>query len=194
MDAMRRLVVRYRTALAETTAERDTLRSQVAELREQLADIKAVEKRNGDAWVERVDYTLLNEQPRLADRNPTAELLAEWAFEDMQATAKGMDAKLVVLLFPFKEQVYWHIAREHLERGGDLSEEDVDAPLRAIGEFLAARSIDYCDLTGPLRSEARKGTQLYLKAGAHWTAAGNRVAAEAVAACLARKGLATLGS
>ena len=36
-------------------------------------------------WVERVDYTLLNEQPWLQGRNPTAELLAQWAFEHLAA-------------------------------------------------------------------------------------------------------------
>ncbi|MFN8011527.1 MAG: 6-carboxytetrahydropterin synthase [Holophagaceae bacterium] len=34
-----------------------------------------------DAWIASVDYTLLNEQARLAGRNPTAELVAQWAFE-----------------------------------------------------------------------------------------------------------------
>lgn len=37
------------------------------------------------AWVEGVDYTLLNEQPWLEGRNPTAELLAQWAFEHLEA-------------------------------------------------------------------------------------------------------------
>lgn len=124
---------------------------------------------------------------------PTYDL-TQRALAETAEIAKAADSRLMVLLFPFKEQVYWHIAREHLERGGNLSEEVVDAPLRAIGEFLEARSIDYCDLTGALRQEARNGTQLYLKAGAHWTAAGNRVAAEAVATCLANKGLVSLGS
>ena len=124
---------------------------------------------------------------------PTYEL-TQRALAEADTTAKASGSRLMVLLFPFKEQVYWHIAREHLERGGHLTEQEVDAPLRAIGEFLAARSIDYCDLTEALRQEARKGTQLYLRAGAHWTPAGNRVAAEAVANCLAKKGLITLSS
>ena len=38
-----------------------------------------------NAWVESVDYTLLNEQPWLQGRNPTAELLAQWAFEHLEA-------------------------------------------------------------------------------------------------------------
>lgn len=38
-----------------------------------------------DAWVDGVDYTLLNELPRLSGRNPTTELLAQWALEHLEA-------------------------------------------------------------------------------------------------------------
>lgn len=41
-------------------------------------------------WVSAIDYTLLNTQPWLAGRNPTAELLAQWAFERLRAD--GVDA------------------------------------------------------------------------------------------------------
>ena len=37
-----------------------------------------------ESWVRRTDYRLLNEQPPLAARNPTAELLAQWAFESLR--------------------------------------------------------------------------------------------------------------
>jgi 6-pyruvoyl-tetrahydropterin synthase len=37
-----------------------------------------------DAWVEAVDYRLLNGLPPLAGRNPTAEALAEQAFQHLQ--------------------------------------------------------------------------------------------------------------
>ena len=36
-----------------------------------------------EAWVASVDYTLLNDQPRLLGRNPTAESLAEWAYQQL---------------------------------------------------------------------------------------------------------------
>lgn len=39
-----------------------------------------------DRWIEAVDYRLLNPEARLLGRNPTAELLAQWCFEDL-ATA-----------------------------------------------------------------------------------------------------------
>jgi len=37
-----------------------------------------------DAWVGGLDYTLLNDQPWLKGKNPTAELLAQWAFEGLK--------------------------------------------------------------------------------------------------------------
>lgn len=42
-----------------------------------------------DTWVQTLDYTVLNEQPRLTGRNPTAEVLAQWLFEDLDR--KGLN-------------------------------------------------------------------------------------------------------
>ncbi len=38
-----------------------------------------------DAWVQEVDYALLNEQAWLEGRNPTAEALAQWLLEFLEA-------------------------------------------------------------------------------------------------------------
>jgi 6-pyruvoyl-tetrahydropterin synthase len=40
-----------------------------------------------DAWVEAIDYHLLNKYPPLAGRNPTAEALAEHVFHFLQGEA-----------------------------------------------------------------------------------------------------------
>lgn len=40
-----------------------------------------------DAWVAAIDYRLLNDQPELMGRNPTAELLAEQALLHLQKAA-----------------------------------------------------------------------------------------------------------
>jgi len=37
-----------------------------------------------DAWVKSIDYTLLNDQPWLKNRNPTAEALAQWLLEALE--------------------------------------------------------------------------------------------------------------
>lgn len=39
-----------------------------------------------DAWVERMDYSLLNQQASLAGRNPTAELLAQDLYRHLETT------------------------------------------------------------------------------------------------------------
>jgi hypothetical protein len=120
-----------------------------------------------------------------AEITPTYEL-TEQALTELQSATERDGSKLVVLLFPFKEQVYWDIAKRYVDE--DARNLDVDAPLKAIGQYLGERSIAYCDLTGDLRAGARAGEQLYLRTSAHWTAAGNRAAADAVGNCLAAKG------
>lgn len=37
-----------------------------------------------DAWVEKADYCLLNEQACLEKHNPTTELIAAWIFRDLE--------------------------------------------------------------------------------------------------------------
>jgi hypothetical protein len=117
--------------------------------------------------------------------------LSEEAFRSMAATARAAGAQLVVLLFPFKEQVYWDIARRYTAGGEELALADIDAPMTAVRRFLEKEGIAVCDLTDDLRRAAADHEQLYLRAGAHWTDVGNDVAADAIANCLAEDGLAT---
>ncbi len=64
-----------------------------------------------EAWVARVDYTLLNQQPALAGRNPTAELLAQWAFEDLAR------AGLAPVEVRVREKAnYWALCRPEARR------------------------------------------------------------------------------
>ena len=83
---------------------------------------------------------------------PTYEL-TEQAFRDLAAHTKRVGSELVVLLFPFKEQVYWHIARRYHHGAEGLDEDASMPPLRAVGSFLASQGIKYCDLTDDLRAE-----------------------------------------
>lgn len=116
-------------------------------------------------------------------------VLTEQAFREMKSTADELGAELVVLLFPFKEQVYWHIAKKYQRDGDEISLEEMDAPLAAVRDSLERERIQYCDLTPDLRKEALVGEQLYLRVGAHWTDEGNKVAAESIARCLAGHGI-----
>jgi hypothetical protein len=115
--------------------------------------------------------------------------LAEKAFADMSQTTAKMGSKLVILLFPFKEQVYWDIARRYSNGGDRLTQADVDAPLDALKSSLEQAGIRYCDLLPDLRASADEGKQLYLRVGAHWNDAGNSVAADSIARCLTHYGL-----
>ncbi len=45
------------------------------------------------AWILLVDYTLLNGQPALKNRNPTAEALSQWAYLHLRAA--GLDVECV---------------------------------------------------------------------------------------------------
>lgn len=59
-----------------------------------------------DAWVEGLDYTVLNEQPRLQHRNPTTELLAQWACEQLSS------AGFKVAFVKVREKAnYWALCR-----------------------------------------------------------------------------------
>lgn len=44
-----------------------------------------------DAWVQQVDYALLNDQPALAGCNPTTEVLAHWAFDFLEGQGLNLD-------------------------------------------------------------------------------------------------------
>ena len=115
--------------------------------------------------------------------------LTEEAFRSMAATARAAGAQLVVLLFPFKEQVYWDVARRYTNGGDQLETAEIDAPMVAVRTFLDKEGILHCDLTDDLRRAAGEREQLYLRVGAHWTDAGHGAAADSIAKCLAAKQL-----
>jgi hypothetical protein len=122
-------------------------------------------------------------------RDPEKSLgwrLMQQALGEMKRTATSLDAELVVLLFPFKEQVYWNIVRRHQPDVADL---DVEAPLAMVARFCDREGIAHCDLLGPLREAADRGRQLYLSVSAHWNDEGNAVAARTIEDCLARQAL-----
>lgn len=112
--------------------------------------------------------------------------LMRQALSEAAEATQELGARLVVLLFPFKEQVYWERLRAFFPEAGHG---DVDAPFRVIGEYLDAHGIPYCDLTDGFRREGEKGKQLYLKVSGHWNDAGYALAGELVASCLEERGI-----
>ena len=58
------------------------------------------------AWTRLVNYTLLNDQPALAGRNPTTEALAQWAFSFLE------EAELRPVQVKVREKAnYWAACR-----------------------------------------------------------------------------------
>jgi hypothetical protein len=122
-----------------------------------------------------------------------AEDSTEWqlmrqSLQQTQQAARDAKAELVVLLFPFKEQSYWHLVHRYLEAGEVV---DVDRPYRMIEQFGAESGIRVFNLTEAFRARARTNAQLYLSSDAHWNAAGNHLAAEVISAYLTRAGIVT---
>jgi hypothetical protein len=103
-----------------------------------------------------------------------------------QESARAMGARLVVLLFPFKEQVYWD---RMVQKTPELSRIDVDQPFRLLTHFCREQGIETVDLTEALRAPARRGEQLYFSVDAHWNPQGNAVVADAVFAALHGQGV-----
>lgn len=59
-----------------------------------------------ETWVEGLDYSLLNDQSRLQGRNPTTELLAQWACEHLT------QAGFTVASVKVREKAnYWALCR-----------------------------------------------------------------------------------
>ncbi len=117
--------------------------------------------------------------------------LMRGALEEMRQSAAAIDATLVVVLIPAKEEIYWGLVRDHL-RGvtGDVPEE-ADHPLEVVRQHCADHNILACDLRPSLQPVADRGKQLYLRVSGHWNDEGNALAGAAVAECLKKAGLAT---
>lgn len=65
-----------------------------------------------DQWVESVDYRLLNSEVRIEGRNPTAELLAQWCFEELAVV--GLDPVRVKVR---EKANYWAACERHSDAG-----------------------------------------------------------------------------
>jgi len=113
--------------------------------------------------------------------------LMQQALRELRTTVADMDAELMVVLIPPKEQVYWDVVRPYAPK--HLQSVDVDRPYAVVRQFLAEQQMHTCELVGPLREAARQGRQVYLRVSGHWNDEGNAVAADAIAHCLRTEGL-----
>ncbi len=122
---------------------------------------------------------LERDRPGLEGGRPiTAERLREIA-----AVVHGIGARLVVLMVPAPGQVCDPHDLAYWPRGTDLSDArrfDTERPQRWAAELAAAVGAEYHDLRDVLRG----GSCPYQPGNMHWTAAGHRRVADAVAAYL----------
>ncbi|RMD83047.1 MAG: hypothetical protein D6815_07655 [Candidatus Dadabacteria bacterium] len=168
-DALARHSILYRLVdAARRYGKRDT-----REFRSQALDFVF----RADAW--------WREVVRHPGQTPGFRLTRQ-AFAELKRTSEQLGAELVILLFPFKEQVYWDIAKRYQPPGERFEQAQVDAPLNALLSACEEIGVRCCNLLPGLRRRAKGGVQLYHRVSAHWNAAGNQAAAEEVAACLER--------
>ena len=93
-------------------------------------------------------------------------------------------ADIVVVVIPDEVQVNADLQTQVVRSSGySATELDFDLPNRAIAAELAADGIPMLDLLSIFQQQGR-ATRLYKPQDTHWNIAGNRVAAEAIAAFL----------
>lgn len=97
--------------------------------------------------------------------------------------------RLVVVFAPQEYRVY-HGLPQVVARSEEVEHWHVNTLPGRLSEIslAIAPDIQYLDLTPVLRQEAAKGTAVFFWDDTHWTAAGHRVAAEAVSHTLKRTG------
>jgi hypothetical protein len=129
-------------------------------------------------WEKRLDPS--NERVALGK-----ELIPQ-VLSEVQATATRNDATLVVVLFPFKEQVYWPIVSTLVDNPDSY---DVNWPTDWVGTWCEEQDILYLDLAPIFREHAIQGEQLYFRYDAHWNERGHALVEQAIQQYLRGRGL-----
>ena len=113
----------------------------------------------------------------------------EWTQHDLleaRDAARNAGAEFVVVVIPFREQIYWDLLKGKLP-GWD--EAHPDGPGDLVRTYCKENGIRVLDLAPPFRERARPGRQLYFSGDGHWNPEGNAFAAETIASFLATEGL-----
>lgn len=96
------------------------------------------------------------------------------------------NVRLIILYLPSRGQVYWDL----LTKGENFPTAlQIDKLPTTLMKFCEAQRLACLDLTGPLKSEARQGKQLYFPMDGHFNEEGNRVVADAIQKFLATEGI-----
>lgn len=118
--------------------------------------------------------------PRLDDLNTPRMTESNLVFSSMlrsidsaRELARGIDARMICVIFPSKSRVY-------LSTNG----EDFRGPSDPLIASLRTRGYEVLDLTDVLREHAARGEQVYFETDGHPNALGNRIIADRVYAYL----------
>jgi hypothetical protein len=103
-----------------------------------------------------------------------------------QELAAGADARLVVVILPFKEQTYWPIVKNLLDHPERY---DVDRPAEMVRALCVEENISCIDLVPAFKEHAMLGEQVYFRYDAHWNARGHTLAAQIIYERLLEDGL-----
>ena len=118
--------------------------------------------------------------PKLLE-NPTNRrgwTLTEESIRDAHAMCEKAAARLVVVLIPFKEQVYWPIIKQKWPNVAD--QRDPDAAYVLVKKLCQRESIPVCDLAPVFKQQAGLRKQLYFRTDVHWNVAGHMLAAQTI--------------
>lgn len=125
-------------------------------------------------WGKRLDPSDKYTEPGL--------VYTQQALAEAQTAAGQLNAELVVLLFPSKEQVYWPIVSTLVDNAADFK---VNWPHDEVKAWCQANGVRYLDLTPVFAAHAAQGEQLYYRFDAHWNEAGHELAAQTIRQYLA---------
>ena len=113
----------------------------------------------------------------------------EWTRQDLleaRDAARNAGAEFVVVIIPFREQVYWDLLKDKLP---EWDKANPDGPGDLVRTFCKDNGIRVLDLAPAFRERARPGRQLYFYGDGHWNPEGNQFAAETIAEFLEAEGL-----
>jgi hypothetical protein len=137
---------------------------------------------------------------KLADRRlrdpygvSDARFASAWAasakqIEDAIEESERLNATLVLLYFPQKEEVYWELAKERIKEI-DVFKERVERLRNTTMAFCASRDLLCLDLTPALKSRGLRGEQFYYPIDIHWNEKGNSLVAQEIYQFLVEKKL-----
>lgn len=128
------------------------------------------------------------------EKDVPPEIQAGWnktfdVLKSIQADCQAHNAQLVLVAIPTREQVYassWDDVKAQF--GLKDADFDLGLPQQKLADFSKAQGISYIDLLPDFKAQ-NSNANLYFQIDRHWTAAGQRLAAEAILRELQKQGL-----